>query len=165
MTGSPYPSGSTYSQNANRVRSAVGCHRFGGRQGVPVDASAVESRKRRCAGRSSNSSSESGKRMTTRPPRSPRTIRLLNVLESVYTDTSLPTVERIAAAALTGQLLGHRVDILLSGQNLWRDALVRIRGRIHDAAKQFPRPKRKRRKPRDVEKALQEIRKFQNEES
>ena len=98
----------------------------------------------------------------TRIPRSPRIIRILDFYESVYMDASIPTTERLAAATAASQILGFKVDVLITGPNVWRDGLVRLRARVYKT-NEFKRRRRKRKAP-DIAKALQQIRKYENGE-
>lgn len=97
-----------------------------------------------------------------RPPRSPRTLRLLNTLEEIYTDKTQPTPERIGAAALTAQILGIPTDILVSAPNAWRSGLARVRFRVNKKARELDKEGKKR-KPRSLRQDLQRIRAMQSE--
>lgn len=87
---------------------------------------------------------------------------MLDELQTMYLDRTLPAPERLCAMTLTAQLLGVPVNLLVPGPNVWKDGLIRLRYMVNAKSKEFKRDAKKN-NHHDTKKALERIRKLQNE--
>jgi len=95
----------------------------------------------------------------SKPPRSPRMLRVLDTLQGIAETPSEDGSTRVLACGLISEILGAEIDFSVGVNPSWKEAFIRLRHRVRKIKNDAPK-----RKFRNVTNALQQIRKLQNEE-